>query len=74
MFEKYRKDTDIDNQNPRLYTLLETINRREALIKDETAEIDLTYCPAKDNNSDLFLSRKKASMSFIINSLNNQVQ
>lgn len=74
VFEKYRKDTDIDNQNPRLYTLLETINRKEALIKDETAEINLTYYPAKDNNSDLFLSRKRTSMSFIINSLNNQEQ
>lgn len=74
VFEKYRKGTDVDNQNPRLYTLLETINRREALIRDETAEIDLTYYPAKDNDSDLFLSRKRASMSFIINSLNNQEQ
>ena len=65
VFEKFRKNTNTDNQNPRLYTLLETTNRQEALITDEECDLDLSFYPAKNNNSDLFITKKNNSMSFI---------
>ena len=69
VFEKYRKDSDVDNQNPRLYNLLEAVNRKEALIKDENAPIDLSFYPAKDNRTESFMEKRDISMEFIKHSL-----
>ena len=47
----------------RLYTLLKTINMKEALITDESCEIDTSiFLNPQDN---VFLSKKKDSISFI---------
>ena len=70
VFEKYRKNSDVDNQNPRLYNLLETVNRKEALIKkDENAPIDLSFYPAKDKRMESFTEKRDISMEFIKHSL-----
>lgn len=63
VFEKFSKDPNANNQNPRLYTLLETINRQEALIKDEECNIDLSYYP--NNSNSTFNLKKNDSIMYI---------
>ncbi len=70
VFEKFRKDNDKDDQNPRLHTLLKIINKQEALIKNENCEIDLSQLFSTQNNSiDYYLTLKKQSMAYITQAL-----
>lgn len=63
VFEKFSKNPNINNQNPRLYTLLETINRQESLITDENCNIDLSFDP--NNSNALFNTKKSDSIMYI---------
>lgn len=66
--QRFRKGDIKDNQNPRIYTLLETINRPNALLTNENCDV----CLDKNQNiKDLsvFKAKKDESFNYIQNSL-----
>lgn len=65
---RFRKGDIKDNQNPRIYTLLETINNPDALLTNEDCDICLDKEQVIKDPS-LFIARKNESFNYIQNSL-----
>lgn len=66
--KRFRKGDLKNNQNPRIYTLLETINKPEALLTNEDYDVFLEKGQVTKDLS-LFFAKKNESFNYIQNSL-----
>lgn len=66
--KRFRKGDITNNQNPRIYTLLETINYPDALITDNNIDINLAI-NIQTVDLSLYNIRKSSSWDFIQNAL-----
>lgn len=68
--QRFRKDDKEHDQNPRIYTLLETLNSQDALIIDGNNKMKETANVGNSKDLTLLKIRRKKSFDFIQNALN----
>ncbi len=67
VFERFRMVSDVNkNENPRIYTLLNLIGKRDALISDQNAKIDIR---SRQENTDQLEKQRNISFDFLKSAL-----